>query len=110
MTKKEMEEFTRIVMKVVGDGFEAVVFPEFSKIDKRFEGIDKRFEKMEQNMEKMRKELLEAFRNGQQSLSNRFEEVEVDVKEIKRKVEKNAEKDFEQERRLDKIERIVKAN
>lgn len=103
MTQKDFDKMENMMMKVVGDGLEAVVFPKFDKIDERFE-------KMEQSMKRMKEELIEMFKRGQKSLSNRLEEVEVDVREINKKIDKVVEKDKDYGKRLDKVERIVKAN
>lgn len=117
MTKKNMEETRKMMMEVVGEGLEEVVLPEFGKIDERFQ-------RMDGNMKKMKEELIEMFQRGQKSLSNRLEEMEVDMSEMRGKiagVESNLEgmngkmdqivennKDYG--KRLDKVERIVKAN
>ena len=95
MTKKEMEELTKMMMRMFNDGVEAVILPEFGKIDERFE-------KVEENMKKLKTELIESFKAGQQSLSTTIEEVSRKVDEI------SETKGYG--KRLDKLERIVKAN
>ncbi len=91
------------MMEVVGEGLEEVVLPEFGKIDERFQ-------RMEGSMKRMKEELIEMFQRGQKSLSNRLEEVEVGMGELNKKMDQIVKENKDYGRRLDKVERVVKAN
>ncbi len=93
MTKKDLVQMQKMMILTFNDGFEQVVVP-------RLEEMEERFDK---KLGKMGKELREEFKRGQQNLSNTLEEVV-------RKVDGIAEGQKDDRRRLEKVERIVKAN
>lgn len=104
MTKKDLSEIQKMMILTFNDGFEQVVVPKLEEMKEEIGG------KIKESEERVKKELREEFKAGQQSLSDRFEEVEVDVREINRKMDRIMDNDSEQNKRLDKVERIVKAN
>ncbi len=89
MTKKDLEEIRKMMILTFNDGFEQVVVPRLEEIEERIESVNR--------------DLKAEFKKGQQSLSNRFEEME-------RKMDLIVKSDIEQNKRLDRVERIVKAN
>jgi len=93
MDKKFLEEMQKMMVQVFNDGYEQLIMPRIDELEEKFE----------KKLDKMGKELREEFKKGQQSLSNRFEEVE-------RKMDLIVKSDVEQNKRLDRIERVVKAN
>lgn len=89
-----MEELSKMMVQTFNDGCEQVIFPRLEIMQEEIEV------KIEESERRIKKELREEFRTGQQSLANSLEEVS-------RKLDYVAK---DHGKRLDKVERIIKAN
>src|SRR3989344_7990166 len=106
MTKEDLEQFKKVMIQVFNDGCEQVLFERFEELE----------EKIKESEESVKNELREEFKRGQKSLSNRLEEMEVDISGIKKdmsqmnqKMDQVVGKNEDYGRRLDKVEIIAKA-
>lgn len=107
MTKEEMEQLQKMMILTFNDGFDKVVVPRLDEMEEGFE------ERLEKTVKKLREEFKKgqvSLSNGFEDLSNGFEEMKQDMKSMDRKMDEIVKKDVEQDKRLDKIEVIIKAN
>jgi len=108
MTQDEINQLKKMFVQVFNDGCEQVIFPRLQNMQEEIE--EKLGGKIVDSEKRIKKELREEFKSGQQSLSNRLEEVEVGTGQLNKKMDQVVKENKDYGKRLDKVEIIVKAN
>lgn len=111
MTKKDLEEMQKMMILTFNNGFEQVVVPRLEDMEERLEA------KMDESEKRIKDEFRDEFKKGQQSLSNRLETVErkmdhMDLKmdNLDSKMDQVITENNTDGKRLDKLERVIRAN
>ncbi len=97
MTEENMKQLQKMMVLTFNDGFAQVVMPRLEQMHEEAEN------KIKESENRIKKELREEFKKGQQSLARTLEAVV-------RKLDEIIPEHKDYGKRLDNLERIVKAN